>query len=745
MLKDSVILGRERKANEIASHPSVGIENPGLTALSWLPFLNNSSGILQKRPEFVLDRYPAWDDDGFVKDNFGTLYGSLRSFPSPTEISDNLQVLLLTPRDAPINRWRYGIANAEELSDGYALAERLIPSGKTVTLAHLSNLHCQRHSLNHDWKYGFCVVVGDTFEDRVSCWNAALLFDDAQIQVYKTLRVPAATILDEEKTKRIGNFLRHSNWIGQNSGPARIVVRSFSLSATEVQPFTDALRKLAGSVDFKAIESLDECCPFDAEKIEKIGIGGGQDDAGGGAPIRDSTVVVSVPVPKHLSYCAGLHPMYSAGSWFIDLVIDRLQDNGRFDNVRETWRLPARPQLLRLFHDGVDSRLLRNGEIAIKVDVSKRVVEVMQPEDKEIFFSVLNEQPRYSRLDMRSKVERPVAYKYSAPSDKGRYLQGLLGMFGTLNGVEQVLGSHFWRSQFLGMAAPAQGQQEEVIKILQRRMKAKNGNLEISDESGWASLAERVIQLSSSLRVPRGKVRFDQLLDTWRQELNSALDKKIELHGRREEFLAEAPGDLKRSLEFLLECGVFYRGHDWVCWHCSHRNWVGIDSLANTLPCEVCRKTHQLPVDVSLEFRINEFFATCLREHDTLTVAWALCALRQESRASFIFAPQTDLFREYPEIQKGKRDRELDVVCIVDGKLVIGEAKAQVSKIKRSDIEDLAEVAKELNADVAILMAMSGSAQKMNEKVVQLRELLPKEIEVRGLVSDWDEELSIAI
>jgi hypothetical protein len=311
-------------------------------------------------------------------------------------------------------------------------------------------------------------------------------------------------------------------------------------------------------------------------------------------------------------------------------------------------------------------------------------------------------------------------------------------MFGSLSDVEHVLSKHFWRSQFGNMAAPAQGQHAEVIKDLQRRMKATSGTLLINDDAGWQTLAERVIQKSSRLRVPRQKTRYSKLLDAWQEELNAAIDVDDHLKGQRDEILAEAPNDLKRSLSFLLERGVFYRGHEWVCRHCSHRNWVGVDSLKNLMPCEVCHENHHLPVDIALDFRLNEFFATCLREHDTLTVAWALSALRQESNSCFIFAAQTALFRDYPENQGGKVDRELDVVCIVDGKLVIGEAKVGVELIAKSDIEDLATTAQELGADVAILMAMSGNPGLMEEKVQQLRALLPGTIRARGLVSDWD-------
>jgi len=70
---------------------------------------------------------------------------------------------------------------------------------------------------------------------------------------------------------------------------------------------------------------------------------------------------------------------------------------------------------------------------------------------------------------------------------------------------------------------------------------------------------------------------------------------------------------------------------------------------------------------------------------------------------------------------------------------VIGEVKAEVKKIATKDIEDLASSALELGADVAILMAMSGDHGLMDIKVQQLRKLLPVEIEVSGLVSDWDD------
>jgi hypothetical protein len=134
---------------------------------------------------------------------------------------------------------------------------------------------------------------------------------------------------------------------------------------------------------------------------------------------------------------------------------------------------------------------------------------------------------------------------------------------------------------------------------------------------------------------------------------------------------------------------------------------------------------------------------TSLREHDTLTVVWALSALRQRSKSSFVFGPQMSLYADYPENQGDGPTRELDVVCIVDNKFIIGEAKINAEIIADSDIRDLADAATKLDVDSAVLMTLSGDRAIMNQKVERLRELLPGHIKTEGIISDWDDEPSM--
>lgn len=738
LLGDTLLEHRQRKPGEIERHPTVGLETPSLTALSWIPFLKTVSGIQRQPIDFILDRYPAWRDDGLIKDNFGTLLDSMNRFPVHEQIG--VRPVMLTPPNPPEDRWHLPIPDAKEIQDPYTLFE-ILPHNKTSTLAQLSNLNCQPFQPFHSWRDAFCLVIGDSFEDRVACWNAGLLFDDATThQAIKTLRLPAAIAVDEEKTAKVAAFLRSANWLGDNAGPPKVAVRSYSLDETILGEFLDRLRQGSRSeVTFSAIASLDDCCPAGAADIHAA------HHAFLPAPTMSETAAsepstfVSVPSPHQLKYCAGQHPIFSEGNWYVDLMIDKFNDHGRFSNVRQAWALPQRRQLIGDFVKIDGARILRWGNLSVPCNVDISALEVTQPDDNLLFSRLLTMTNVWAYKDIRFRQDIQPAFRYSETSDKGRYLAGLLGMFGSLSDVEHTMNMRFWRRQFFTMAAPANDQRADVITFLRRRLNAKNGTFAIDDDEGWERLAERVIQSAVKMKIPRLRVRYKKLLDLWLSELKEAIDLDKNLTQRTDSILAEAPNELKSSLAFLVERGVFHRGHEWVCRNCSHRNWVGLRMLADELSCEVCASAHQLPVDIALDFRLNEFFATCLREHDTLTVACILSSLRREARSFFSFQPQTAIYRKYPEEQGGAPNHELDVLCVSDGKFIIGEAKIRAELIAPSDIADLAKIAKSLQVDVAILGALADERGVMTTKLEQLQQLLPDAIEARAIVTSWDE------
>jgi hypothetical protein len=135
LLADTTIVERKRKRDEVEQHPRVGLNLTGLTALSWLPYLKTVSGIHRTAPEFILDRYPAWEDDGFISDNFGTLYGSVYRYPLHQQIG--VRGLMLTPKNPPENRWHFRMVEADEVQDGYEVIERMSQNCGIVCLSQL--------------------------------------------------------------------------------------------------------------------------------------------------------------------------------------------------------------------------------------------------------------------------------------------------------------------------------------------------------------------------------------------------------------------------------------------------------------------------------------------------------------------------------------------------------------------------------------------------------------------------------
>lgn len=717
------------------------LHKQALTSLSWLPFLKVTSGGFRARPEVIMDCNPRWQDDGLITDSFGTLHGSFDSFPLHRQLVDIVRPLMLTPKDAPEDRWRFGI-DGEEVADGYEALNALTKSGHTISLAYLSNIYSKHIVVrSHEWTNSFCLVVGDTFIDRVSCWNAGLLFDDAQQQTYKTLRLPASVINDAAKIEQIKKFINGNNWINRYGSQPQVTVRSSSLSEAQLEEFAQQVGS-KGSWCFyhvQPISSIEDCCPPPPKERESSWMPARHDNPDVQIPLRHKTESVPVPQPFHLKHAPSAHPICSAGQWMAHYRIDRTEDNSRFSNLRDTWMLPKKNQLTRLFLGSVEARVTAEGNLAVPVDSAVQRVEISEPDDGDFFFSLLHQPSGYSYSDIRYRDHYNVPYEYSRRSDKGRYLQGILGMFGSLDRAYQVLTHGFWRQQFIKLGSPSESQYPLLVRTLKKRFPPQGGEFTFKRDEQWEKLAKLMVQQADNVRQPKYTVKLQTLINEWLPQLVQAIDSNAHLQEQRGSILAEGPQELTDSLDGLCREGVFHQGYSWSCKHCAYRNWTALDALRMTLECQVCHKEHNTPINLQFDFRLNEFLATCLREHDTLSVVWALGELQRQSRhTSFIFSPQMELFRTYPEGDVTQPDREIDLLCVIEGKVVIGEVKASLAEIDQQEIDKLIAIAKEIQPDIILIAAMKGEKEKLNQKLEEVRQGVGTGIEVKGLLGDKD-------
>ncbi len=579
------------------------------------------------------------------------------------------------------------------------------------------------------------MVIGDEFEDRLSCWNAGLLFQASaeSNQVYKTLRAPKSILGDAFNRLSIAKFLKKFNSLGSNNGPAKIYVRSSSVSADNLEEFISILKKVTQSnIEFERINSLDDCTPMITSLVSSETINRKVETKS-----NKESVSIEIPKPFQLEYCVGSHPIFSTGKWFVDLSIDRINDNNKFANCRDKWLLPIKANLSDLFIKEFDSRILKNGEISFLISSNKKFSEISNPNDDLIFRYIICGVPKFSFFDSRRDEIAP--YQDCQLSDKGKYLQQVLGLFGGLsNFIDNMMSKRFWRNQVDNLATFTVTDRDSIIKKLKRRM----GEIsKLKDDQYWENLCDCTIKIAKYVKAPKNKIRFDDLKKHRHAELEKAIELYPNLQKQKEDIIDNCLKELDETFKFLLEINIFYRGHEWSCKHCSHSNWANVSSLDEKVICAVCKMYHQLPLDFHFEFRLNEFFATCVREHDTVSVGWALSNLRSSAKKSFIYTPPLTLYENLSG-NGGSPDNELDVLCIVDGELILAEVKNSLDKVRPKDRDNLVKLAIKLKVDKVMIMAITGHTKRLETLVADLRKKLPNSIKVDGQISNWNDDPS---
>jgi hypothetical protein len=123
---------------------------------------------------------------------------------------------------------------------------------------------------------------------------------------------------------------------------------------------------------------------------------------------------------------------------------------------------------------------------------------------------------------------------------------------------------------------------------------------------------------------------------------------------------------------------IFYRGLILGCAYCANVDWFSIGEITHQFTCRRCGKTQQYtktswkhPEEPSWFYKMDELVYQALFNNSMVPVL-TLNAILKESKESFLFCPE---LRISLKGQK-KHFMELDICCIPDGKLCIGEAKS---------------------------------------------------------------------
>lgn len=98
---------------------------------------------------------------------------------------------------------------------------------------------------------------------------------------------------------------------------------------------------------------------------------------------------------------------------------------------------------------------------------------------------------------------------------------------------------------------------------------------------------------------------------------------------------------------------------------------------------------------------------------------WCLVKLLRDANLSYFFSPCLDLFQLLSEEPRQYEPlTDLDIVCIKDGKFVIGEIKSSQARFELESCLALAKVAKAVQADVLLFSSLEDRQTRQTEEMI---------------------------
>jgi hypothetical protein len=151
-----------------------------------------------------------------------------------------------------------------------------------------------------------------------------------------------------------------------------------------------------------------------------------------------------------------------------------------------------------------------------------------------------------------------------------------------------------------------------------------------------------------------------------------------------------------KLIDKLVGGHVLERGCIFRCGRCRLSSWYSLDVLTSEFSCNRCSFRQQFtlehwkqPAEPYWYYKLAETVYQFYFHNSHLTTQ-VLYKLQGESLSSFEYVPEIELV-DFPE--PGKK-RELDIACIADGRIIIGEGKTEA--LRQRDVEKFEVLQKRL-------------------------------------------------
>ena len=437
----------------------------------------------------------------------------------------------------------------------------------------------------------------------------------------------------------------------------------------------------------------------------------------------------------------GIFQPDSDNHWMADFYIEFTPDcYGNNDDVIKRmdgdfllWMFPSRnhltysmfDRLSRIRLNGFPSALIKRGEKVLKLTIENPEIVVSS-----LFFN--DNRHVYAKSDPRTQV-KTTKYSRVDVSDKGKYLQGVLELFGNLTYAYYMFRNPYWRSMFDILSKNTNAELNAQVSVANkiRKLLGRSGPLTSGNQNAIESLSTQIVNLAKDLTLKQKESPlkvFEREAKVWKDKYTEGVKSsdnysENELIGLR--FSSE---DIKSSLLQLTQRNIIQIGVRPQCPKCGMTNWYHVDDIVQQLVCQGCRFPFPLHPELTWQYRLNNLAHVAYAQHGTTPLILALGQLLDESRNSFFYSPNLSLFA-VPQDESSedlKLIAEIDIACIQDGKFIIGEVKQSMSLFSKKDFNDMAEIAKRVKPDIILFSCID--KQQPTKNITNHIERIKKEL-----------------
>jgi hypothetical protein len=560
----------------------------------------------------------------------------------------------------------------------------------------------------------YSVFVGEKISDWLAFWNHIFTVRGMR-DTWKALCLPVHVLSDSRTIEALTKFLRrfaHRN--GQN--PPYLNWISSALSESEIRSLASPLmsRKVDAIFQFSTEE---EWSLPDLAVQEKYGFGFG--GGGLGQPDVLGTTAHQIPNAGGLVDLPSLP--FKVGNddrWMRDVHIEYRAEQPYYGNEELVYQLP-RKNLVATVFCGLPGRVDAQGGLSVEMRPKAPLVLTI-PEDRNLILSAIGccRRVRYTG-DFGWKEHSPV-FEGHGLSDKARYCRGVLNLFGGLQSAHQMFENRFWRRNIYRLANVREKTAADTDSPLFRKLSKHHQLLAINPEANLDDelhrLEAQIVKFARSLRSTEAEITYRFLVEDFRKERAESIAQNPHLapanEDEAEHSAAEAEGRLKYMLQELVDSKIFQQGIVARCHQCGSRIWRELSLIKQQFECPGCGSNVRSPVEPTWYYRLNSLISKAVSEHGTVALINALAEAREKARNSFIFSPGFVFYAHYDDKDPVS---EVDAICLVDGKLWIGEVKSNAREFSSTVMSKLVADAKKLGADKAFVFAQEGNQDALRQ------------------------------